>query len=273
MAITDKSRKILWGRSGNRCAICKNELVMQATHLDNEAVIGDECHIVAREINGPRGVNTLSLDERDDYNNLILLCRNHHKEVDDQPNTFTIELLQEIKREHENWVKTSLDPHISRNNSNTIIYAYRIDAGKQLCSAIISSSALLFDNDILDTQEEVDLVGEFTQNIQDCCDLWSDISQKDKLSAQFEFDIQLRALSEAGFVVYGADKEHNLKSPHIDGIIKITVGYVIILRNTNPLLSRKDAQVETVMQVPDQKESTYTNFVPILVNTSSMRFV
>ena len=66
MAITDKTRKILWGRSGNLCAICRRELVMDATTKDDESVIGDECHMVAREINGPRGNSPLEISQRDD---------------------------------------------------------------------------------------------------------------------------------------------------------------------------------------------------------------
>ena len=39
MAITDRTRKVLLGRSGNRCAIGKNELVVDATSDDDESVI------------------------------------------------------------------------------------------------------------------------------------------------------------------------------------------------------------------------------------------
>ena len=54
MPITDKTRKILWGRSGNRCAICKNELVIDATGQDAESVVAEECHIISPRQNGPR---------------------------------------------------------------------------------------------------------------------------------------------------------------------------------------------------------------------------
>jgi len=45
MAITDKTRKILWGRAGNRCAMCRRVLVVDRTPSDDDAVVGDECHI------------------------------------------------------------------------------------------------------------------------------------------------------------------------------------------------------------------------------------
>src|SRR5205085_1467643 len=47
VAISDKTRKLLWGRSGNRCAICRRTLSVDGTVVDAEAVVGEECHIVS----------------------------------------------------------------------------------------------------------------------------------------------------------------------------------------------------------------------------------
>jgi hypothetical protein len=41
MAITSKTRKELWAKSGNRCAICKKELVNQISEDDGSFIIGD----------------------------------------------------------------------------------------------------------------------------------------------------------------------------------------------------------------------------------------
>ena len=94
MAISDKTRKVLWGRSANRCAICRQELVIEATLRDDESVVGEECHIVSAQTNGPRYDPALLRQPLDSYNNLILLCRVHHKMVDDQPETYTVEILK-----------------------------------------------------------------------------------------------------------------------------------------------------------------------------------
>ena len=74
----DKDIKILWGRSGNRCAICKIEL----TPDGDEYTLGEMAHIVARSSDGPRGSVEISDGEIDDYSNLILLCPTHHAEID-----------------------------------------------------------------------------------------------------------------------------------------------------------------------------------------------
>lgn len=111
MGISLKTHKLLWGRSGNRCAfqVCRNELIADETETDDESVIGDEAHIVARKEDGPRGDNPLPLEERDKYDNLILLCRIHHKLIDDQPNFYTVDMLTAWKKSHELWVKESLN--------------------------------------------------------------------------------------------------------------------------------------------------------------------
>lgn len=96
MAITEKTRKILWARSGNRCAMCKKELVMEKTMLDSESIIGDECHIISEKPKGPRANFNLEIDY-DTYSNLILLCKVHDKIIDDQPNEFSAEYLHKLK--------------------------------------------------------------------------------------------------------------------------------------------------------------------------------
>lgn len=111
MGITIKSRKMLWGRSACRCNFpgCRRELFMDATLTDDESLIGEECHIVARSKDGPRGISDLTAEQRDKYNNLVLMCNAHHKVIDDQPGEYTINVLHEMKDKHEAWVKETLD--------------------------------------------------------------------------------------------------------------------------------------------------------------------
>jgi hypothetical protein len=54
MGITDKTRKLIWGKSGNRCTMCRHVLCVDATPEDDESIVGDECHIVSKKENGPR---------------------------------------------------------------------------------------------------------------------------------------------------------------------------------------------------------------------------
>lgn len=128
MSISLKTHKLLWGYSGNKCAFndCRNDLIADETETDDESIIGDEAHIVARSEDGPRGKSTLSAEDRDKYNNLILLCRKHHKIIDDQFNFYTVEKLNQIKKEHESWVKASLKPD-KETEKIDLVYANYID--------------------------------------------------------------------------------------------------------------------------------------------------
>lgn len=109
MAISIKTTKIIWGTSASRCSFpdCRKELVIVARQGD-ESIVGDLCHIVARSYEGARGDSLLTREERDRADNLILLCKNHHKSIDDQPRQYTVQKLKEIKKAHEDWVKNVL---------------------------------------------------------------------------------------------------------------------------------------------------------------------
>lgn len=114
MSISLKTHKLLWGKSGNRCAICKKELYEASIMTDEEALIGDECHIVAKTNNGPRGNNPMSLEDRDKLSNLILLCKNHHKIIDSNVEDYSVTELMKIKREHDEYVQKSLAIELDR---------------------------------------------------------------------------------------------------------------------------------------------------------------
>jgi len=117
VGISLKTHKLLWGKSGNRCAICKTELIeaLDSTISGSEGIIGEECHIVARKREGPRGISELSLEDRDEIGNLILLCSNHHREIDTKVEKYSVQGLKEIKRDHEDWVKKTLEINIDED--------------------------------------------------------------------------------------------------------------------------------------------------------------
>lgn len=103
--------KLLWGLAAARCAFpsCSQVCVQEATEKDKTSPrIGKIAHIVGHSDVGPRGDAAFSVEQRDQYENLILLCANHHDTVDAQPLTYTVSMLREWKRSHEDWVKTSL---------------------------------------------------------------------------------------------------------------------------------------------------------------------
>lgn len=106
----DRDLKLLWGLAAARCAFpdCRCVCVEKATGADDAAIIGIIAHIVAHGNRGPRGDPDFSKELRNKYENLILLCANHHAVVDRQENTYTVADLRRWKVEHEAWVRDSL---------------------------------------------------------------------------------------------------------------------------------------------------------------------
>jgi hypothetical protein len=86
--------KKLFGRAGNRCAFpdCNETIIHSSGHI-----AGEICHIRARSQGGPR-FNAAQTDaQRNGYENLIILCSNHHKVIDAKPDVYTVEILIEMK--------------------------------------------------------------------------------------------------------------------------------------------------------------------------------
>jgi hypothetical protein len=123
-AYSDRTLKILWGRSAGRCAVpdCRVELLVEQTEWDPVVIIGDIAHIEASSDSGPRANRDKTTKERDDYENLILLCRNCHARLDGQKETNTVEHIRSLKEAHEAWVRASLPERgRSRTGWNAII--------------------------------------------------------------------------------------------------------------------------------------------------------
>lgn len=107
MSISEKSYKIIWGQFSARCCLCQKE-VIHLTNGGTTSLVGEVAHIVGERENAARGRSNLSSEERDDPDNLMLLCREHHKIVDDDPTTHTVDSLNEVKRKHLEWITMSL---------------------------------------------------------------------------------------------------------------------------------------------------------------------
>ena len=100
---TQLTLKRLYTLSGNGCAYpdCPVELI------DQEGNISDVCHIEAINPDGPRynPDPAITYKNRNDYPNLILLCKNHHHiidQMDAQGNpVYTTTQLKTMKQVHE----------------------------------------------------------------------------------------------------------------------------------------------------------------------------
>jgi hypothetical protein len=117
VSISVVSRKLLWGRAGDRCSwpACTVSLTLdlhdsETTILAKHGVvIGEEAHIRSGRTEGPRYEH--GFDRVDEYDNLILLCPTHHAIADkDGGAGWSVEALIEMKSEHEADVRARMDP-------------------------------------------------------------------------------------------------------------------------------------------------------------------
>lgn len=89
--------RALFAKSGNCCAFpgCKNKIINNKNQL-----IGEVCHIEAAEEGGERYNSNQTDEERRHYDNLILLCHEHHVETNDIQE-YTVNKLKNMKKVHE----------------------------------------------------------------------------------------------------------------------------------------------------------------------------
>lgn len=218
MTITDKTRKILWGGSGKLCAICRQQLVVDETELDAESVVGDECHIISGAPAGPRHRPGISEGELDAVVNLILLCKVHHKMIDDQHETYTVELLHSIKHNHEKWVRIRLKDEenpppvrIRRTKDQIPTKLPRVESGALLVAMINNCAGSYQDHSADLTDEEVELVGGFLQEVQDYADIGAELEPLEQLRSKKRIDDQIRELDAHGFYVFAATEMQRLE--------------------------------------------------------------
>lgn len=229
MSITDKTRKVLWGRSGNLCAFCKAHLVVDASAADSESVVGDECHIISGAPNGPRHDPTLAADVIDGLDNLVLLCRVHHKLVDDQPETFTASSLRQLRANHEKWVKdrlgqpTKSEPvRIVRSAAEIPTHLVEVTSAKAFASSCHGRYDY-YPDDL--PEEDLDCVGSFLQDLTDWVDLGLN-EPHERISAQKSLAENMLALNRAGLRVYAAREKQQLRG----GVLAPSAFYALHIR-------------------------------------------
>ena len=95
---TETTVRRLFALSGNLCAFpgCSLPMVEAAG-----VIVGEICHIHANRQGGPRFNEGQTEEQRQAFDNLILMCAPHHKIVDSLPDLYSAEALKEMKTIHE----------------------------------------------------------------------------------------------------------------------------------------------------------------------------
>jgi len=214
MSISSKTRKILWARSGNKCAICRKALITN----DKPTVIGAECHIISEKDKGPRGDSKAKFNHNG-YDNLILLCMNHHKIIDDNEDKYTVNKLIEIKNKHEAWVFAKL----KENNKYSPFILPRIVSGQELSKVLSKVHFYNFINEDFENDKEAELIGNFFQNLQDWGDILPDLGVGDTIAAGQSLQKEIDEIKEDNFLLFGAVSKKSFKNLGIHDVATFSI--------------------------------------------------
>lgn len=108
MPVTPHVKRVVWVRDGGCCAICRERVFLNGRDEQPAQFRGEVAHIVAEQRDGPRGNSTLTPQQRNHEANLILLCFDHHAEIDTNAENYPVSRLNEIKRLHAAWLAERL---------------------------------------------------------------------------------------------------------------------------------------------------------------------
>ncbi len=128
-SIDIKTQITLWGKAAGRCEFpgC-NKLLYEELLAEKRSNLSNIAHIVADSPDGSRSDKQRSKVLASDINNLMLICREHHKLIDDYPNDYPEEILLAMKREHEDRIKPAGS---MSHDMRTQIVLYAANIGKQ----------------------------------------------------------------------------------------------------------------------------------------------
>lgn len=249
MGISTRTRKSLWAKSGNRCAICRLELVQDEKGQEN-LIIGQECHIVSCKSNGPRGDQKLHCNDFDDFENLLLLCANDHKRIDTLIDIYSVNKLVSLKKSHEEWVKSTLsaDPLTFTNDKIKVSCLKKVESGSELIKLVDGANAFMLDNDNLKTKEEVQVIPPLLDLLKEYGEIIDMMSFTKKAEVGLKLNETLKKIERLGFHIFGYKRNLKLQNEQKENIGLYNMTTVIIARNDNPGIIDKFLITET----PDQ---------------------
>ena len=209
--IKDSDRKILWTRAGNRCSICGQALTLNTENGKN-FVLGEEAHIVSRQVNGPR---YKVMDKYDSYDNLILLCPNHHSIVDKNVVSYSVERLKEIKRQHEQAIEKITDPRELHNEGtvyrNKEFPLHVISTGSEFVNIVDGAYSLSISNDDPNGEKESELIDSLHEELE-ALDILQMLPLSERPKIQLRISNLINELFQNGFYVIGARENAKIKN-------------------------------------------------------------
>ncbi|MBR6936433.1 MAG: HNH endonuclease [Prevotella sp.] len=219
--IKELARKKLWALSAGRCAICGVELI----YNDCNSNIGQECHIVSPRPNGPR--HQSNLEDYDNYDNFILLCANHHREIDTNVDSYPVSTLKRIKRDHECRIEKNLNEEKVRIDVLT-----KVDSGDDLGKLIWGNHGhTVIPNSKDSTINKIAI--ELDELIGNMMDMQDFLQLSDKLAFHQDLDNYIERICKLNYGLYADIQVKSIKG------VRFTSLRIIINNGTSDVLLLK----------------------------------
>ncbi len=120
----------LFGKSAGRCEFSGcNKLVWRNDLTLTDGNFGEVAHIIPVSQDGPRG-NEESANLQIEFSNLMLLCQQCHKEIDDKPDKYPPELLSEWKWKHE--VRIEIQTRYPEDIHKSTVLLFSVNIGDRI---------------------------------------------------------------------------------------------------------------------------------------------
>ncbi len=113
MSASYLTKMIVAFRSGDRCAFpgCNRTLTVDGKSSDT-AIIGEAAHISGEKPGSARYDKLMAQSQRNHHDNLIYLCRDHHAQIDKQHSDYSVDVLHQMKADHERKVREAMSETI-----------------------------------------------------------------------------------------------------------------------------------------------------------------
>lgn len=219
--LDDTALRLLWSRSGGRCAYCGRALTMEAGPQGDASGVGLACHIVSASEDGPRHDRFFPGESLDEPLNLLLLCPTHHRLVEESPLEYSVAALRLMKARHERRVEAEVEALVGRKGQPKL---ERLSSGGELLRLVLDAEGLDFSRDDAASTQGAELIAGLLELLEKWRALGQAMPAARQVQAGYQLTAELEALLRSGFVVYGGKSGRSAA--------------IRVFKTTNPIVSR-----------------------------------
>lgn len=132
----DLDKITLWSRCAGRCEMC-NKILYRSELSQNKVNIGQFAHVIGHSDLAARADIKIDRTFRDSIENIMLLCHQCHKDIDDNADIYTADTLFKIKADFENKIEAQTEPTSDTRRKilifTTPIYGQTVTISREEC--------------------------------------------------------------------------------------------------------------------------------------------